>query len=95
MSDLIPDEMRRLLVPLSNLPGFDPAGLPTEKYCCGAWSHGYGGQPECCGQPDEDVDLADAATRNRCARHLAGRVGLEVGLSLWALTDLATIRYMW
>lgn len=87
------DELARLRIPLSALPGFDPVGLrawwpylethvlATGPY--GSSSIGLLVDTEVClrsaGRQYLYVDLADASTADRLARWLAGRVGLEVG----------------
>lgn len=88
MTDLTPDDLARLRVPLSALPGLDPVGLRVY------WSsfssvivgpqdhdglypvhheHGVGCLSE------GFLHLSDAATRDRCARYLAQRVEVDVG----------------
>ena len=81
--------MTGLLLRLDELPGFDPVGL----HVCGGRSlqpwglvvfSGPGGCMLSGGQDEVPatslrVSLADPATRDRVARWLAARVGLEVG----------------
>ena len=82
-----------LRVALSDLPGFDPVGLrvldPNGEL--GSYVATYAdevhvmldGRANATGglvlDEDVDLDLSDAATRDRLARWLAARVGLEVG----------------
>lgn len=65
----------RLLIPLAELPGLDPVGLFLRDgdrvglcFCDDVTAPG---------RNDVTLDLADAATRDRCLRWLAGRVGLD------------------
>lgn len=84
MAEVSPEELGRLLVPLTALRGFDEVyGL--EIYGLGmcldqdaetirTWSHNQAvrHQRDMC-----EIDLADAATADRIARWVAGRVGFE------------------
>lgn len=77
MSDITAEELARLRISLSALPGFDPIGLwlyrtfaamaDIRRVCDGHTSQG------------DAVSAADSSTADRLARWLAARVGLEVG----------------
>lgn len=95
VTDLTPDDLARLRVPLSDLPGLPCRGLllyPMEgSVHDGPLLAETDIRPDDMGRPVVRVcggmrltefwavDLSDGATRDRCARWLAGRVGLGVG----------------
>ena len=79
----------RLLIRLSELPGLDPVGLwvynragAPQGLCADAYGPTVVADGRCSilpGRGVEHLSLADAATRDRCLRWLAGRVELDVG----------------
>jgi hypothetical protein len=109
---LTTEDMGRLRFGLAALDGFDPVGLTLgrggEWAACVAYGHSDGTVLLVRGAGTRhvvtewwplagfEVDLADAATRDRVARWLAARVGLEVGSTApgWETGDIEPVEWV-